>query len=87
MRFLFKFATWNIGPLSHLNGFHVFPRDIILKTFTFMHYLEIEHYDTLSFAFLVSIILYIDGKHSGVAFSLLFSIYLSPPVAYRQLLP
>ena len=26
-RFLFKFVSWKIGPLSHLNDFHVFPRD------------------------------------------------------------
>ena len=45
-------------PLSHLNGFHVFPRDNIRKTFTVMHYRVFERYDTLSFAFLVCIILY-----------------------------
>ena len=39
-----------------------------------MHYPVFEHLDTLSFAFLVCVILYIDGKQSGVAFSLLFSI-------------
>ena len=27
VRFLFKFVTRKIGPLSHLNDFHVFPRD------------------------------------------------------------
>ena len=48
------------GP--HLNGFHVFPRGNIRKTFTVMHYPVFEHLDTLSIAFLVSIILYIDGK-------------------------
>ena len=50
------------GPLSHLNGFHVFPRDNIRKTFTVMHYPIFEHEDTLSIAFLVFIILYIGGK-------------------------
>ena len=58
---MFKFATWKIGPLSHLNDFHVFPRDNIRKIFTVMHYPVFEHLDTLSFAFLVCIILYIDG--------------------------
>ena len=57
MRFLFKFATKKIGPLSHLNGFHVFARDNIRKTFTVMNYPVFEHYDTLSFAFLVCKIL------------------------------
>ena len=38
------------------------PRDNIRKTFTVMHYPVLEHKDTLSFAFLVCIILYIDGK-------------------------
>ena len=49
-------------PLSHLNGFRVFPRDSIRKTFTVMHYPVFGHKDTLSFAFLGCIILYIDGK-------------------------
>ena len=40
----------------------MFPRDNILETFTVMHYPVFEHLDTLSIAFLVSIILYIDGK-------------------------
>ena len=40
----------------------MFPRDIIRKTFTVMHYPVLEHKDTLSFAFLVCIVLYIDGK-------------------------
>ena len=62
MRFLLKFATWKIGPLSHLNGFHVFPRVYIRITFTVMHYQIFEHKDTLSIAFLVCMILYIDGK-------------------------
>ena len=48
--------------LSHLNGFHVFPRDNIHKTFTVMHYLVFEHLDTFYIACLVSIISYIDGK-------------------------
>ena len=34
VRYLFKFVTWKIGPLSHLNDFHVFPRDNIRKPFT-----------------------------------------------------
>ena len=29
-----SFVTWKIGPLSHLNNFHVFPRDNIHKPFT-----------------------------------------------------
>ena len=40
----------------------MFPRDHIRITFTVMHYQVFEHYDTLSFAFLVCIILYIDSK-------------------------
>ena len=43
MIFLFKFATLKIGPLSDLNGFHVFPRDNIYMTFTVMHYPVFEH--------------------------------------------
>ena len=31
IRFLFKFVTLKIGPLSHLNDCHVFPRDNIRK--------------------------------------------------------
>ena len=31
------------GPLSHFNGFHVFPGDNIRKTFTVMHYTVFEH--------------------------------------------
>ena len=34
VRFLFKFVTWKIGPLSHLNNFHVFPRDNTRKPLT-----------------------------------------------------
>ena len=62
LRLLFKFATCEIGPVSHLNGFHVFPRDSLRKTSTVMHCTVFEHLDTLSFAFLVCIILYIEGK-------------------------
>ena len=40
----------------------MFSRDNIRKTFTVMHYPVFEHLDTLPIAFLVSIILYIDGK-------------------------
>ena len=40
----------------------MFPRDNFRKTFTVMHYLVFEHIDTLSIAFLVCIMLYIDGK-------------------------
>ena len=29
--------------MSHLNGFHMFPRDNIRKTFTVMHYTVFEH--------------------------------------------
>ena len=28
---MFKFVAWKIGPLSHLNDFHVFPLDNIRK--------------------------------------------------------
>ena len=38
------------------------PRDNTRKTFTVMHYTVFEHLDALSIAFLVCIILYIDGK-------------------------
>ena len=31
VRFLFKLVTRKIGSLSHLNDFHVFPRDNIRK--------------------------------------------------------
>ena len=40
----------------------MFPRDNIRQTFTVMHYPVFEHLETLSIAFLVSIVLYIDGK-------------------------
>ena len=62
MRFLFKFVTWKFGPQSHLNGFHVFPRDNIHKTFTVMHNPVFEHSDSLSFALMACILLYINGK-------------------------
>ena len=62
MRFLFKFATLKIGPLSHLNDFCVFPRHNIRKTFTVMHSPVIEYLDTLSFALLACIILYINSN-------------------------
>ena len=58
MRFSFKFVTRKIGPLSHLNGFHVFPRDNIRKAFTSMHNPVFEH----SVALLACIILRINGK-------------------------
>ena len=51
MRFQFKFATSKIGPISHLNGFHVFPHDKISKTFTVMHNPVFEESDALSFFF------------------------------------
>ena len=54
VRFPFKFVTRKIGPLSHLNGFHV--------AFTFMHNPVFEHSDTLLYALLACIILHIDGK-------------------------
>ena len=60
--FLRKESKRVFKTLPHLKAFHVFPRDSIRKTFTVMHYPVFEHYDTLSFAFLVCIILYIDGK-------------------------
>ena len=40
----------------------MFPRDNIRKTFTVVHYTVFEHSDALSIAFLVCIILYMDGK-------------------------
>ena len=40
----------------------MFPCDNIRETFTVMHYPVFEHLDTLSIAFFVSMILYIDGK-------------------------
>ena len=51
MRFLFKFATRKIGPLSHLKDFCVLPRDNLRKTFTVMHNPVFEYSDTLSFAY------------------------------------
>ena len=62
MRFLFQFATSKIGTLSHLNDFYVFLRYNIRKTFTVMHKPVFEHSDTLSFALLACITLYINGK-------------------------
>ena len=62
MRFLFKFETLKIEPLSHLNDFCVFPRDNIRKTFLVMHSPVFEYLDTLSFALLACIILYINSK-------------------------
>ena len=32
-----------MDPMSHLNGFHVFPRDNVRKTFYVMHYPVFEH--------------------------------------------
>ena len=32
-----------MDPMSHLNSFHVFPRDNTCKTFTAMHYTVFEH--------------------------------------------
>ena len=40
----------------------MFPRGNIRKTFTVVHYPVFEYQDTLSFAFLICIILYIDDK-------------------------
>ena len=65
VRFSFKFLTWKIGPLSHLNGFHVFPRDTIRKAFTFMHNPVFEHSDTLLLALHWCIILHINDKQFG----------------------
>ena len=62
MRFLFKFATIKFGPLSHLNGFHVFSRENIGKTFTVIHDQVFIHSDTVPFTLLSCIILYINGK-------------------------
>ena len=45
--------------LTHLNGFHVFPRYTIRKDFTFIYNPVFEHSDTLLFA---CIILHINGK-------------------------
>ena len=72
-----QICNLKIGPLSHLNDFHVFPRDNILKTFTAMHYPVFGHKDTLSFAFLVCIILKVDGKQNRcftfVQYSIVFT--------------
>ena len=62
MKFLLKFVTCKIGPLSHLNGFHVLPCENIRKTLTVMHNPVFEHSDTFSFALLVCIILYINDE-------------------------
>ena len=62
VRFPFKFVTWKIGPLSLLNGFHVFLCDNIRKAFTFMHNQVFEHSDTLLCALLACIILHINCK-------------------------
>ena len=48
--------------MSHLN--EVFSRDNIRKTFTVLHNQLFEHSDTLSFALLASIILYMIGNYS-----------------------
>ena len=34
---LIKCVTWKIGPLAHLNGLHVLPRDNVRKPFTNIH--------------------------------------------------
>ena len=62
MIFLFKSVTRKIESLSPLNGFRVFPCDNIRKTFTVVHNPLFEHSDTLSYALLACIILYVNGK-------------------------
>ena len=47
--------------MSHLNGFHMFSRDNIRKTFTVMHNPVFEHLDTLPFAVLACIVLYLNA--------------------------
>ena len=51
-----------MGPLSHLNDFHVFPHDNIRKTFTVMHNPVFEESDAFLFVLLACIILYINCK-------------------------
>ena len=48
--------------MSHLTGFHVFPRENIRKALTVMHNSVLEHLDTLPFVLLACIILCINGK-------------------------
>ena len=70
MIFLFKFVTCKIGPLSHLNVFHAFPRDSSRKAFTVMHTPVFAHSDNLH------LLHYVDemANNSAVAFLILFSI-------------
>ena len=74
VRFLFKFVTCKSGSLSHLNDFHVFPRDNIRKLLYFMHNQVFEHSVTLSFALLACVILHINGKQFRCSVFTLFSI-------------
>ena len=73
VRFLFKFVTWKIGPLSHLNDFHMFLVTISVN-FYFMHNPVFEHSDTLSFALLACVILHINGKQFRCSVFTFFSI-------------
>ena len=66
----------------------MFCRDNIPITFTAMHYPVLEHKDTLSFAFLVCIILYIDGKQfmcSVFTFALYNYFVMGLPVVNQAL--
>ena len=70
-----QICNLKMGPLSNLNGFHVFPHDNIRKTYTVMHNPVFEKSDTLSFVLLACINFFIKmANNSSVAFSLLFSI-------------
>ena len=59
---------------SHLNGFHVFPRDNIRITSTVMNYSVLEQLDTLHLHSWYGRFCIKMANNSGVVFSLLFSI-------------
>ena len=52
-----QICNWKTELLSHLNSFHVFPRDNIRKTFIVMHNRVFDHLYTLSFDLPASFIL------------------------------
>ena len=79
--------------MSHLNGFHVFPRDNICKDFTFMHNSVFEHSDTPLFALLACIILHINGKQFNcsvfafVKFCSVYNLYVDRRTTNRTKVP
>ena len=75
VRFLSKFVTEKIGPLSHLNGFHLFPRDSIRKTLCITHSLNIQIHCHLLY-WLASFCIKMTNN-SGVMSSLVQYIYLN----------